>query len=273
MKTTRHIGNCQICEADQKVRNGLMVHHGYERPGDGYIVGDCYGVYKAPYEVSCEDIKAWKLELAGMLEGAKVYLARLQNNEVTTFHEEEYTNGYGKPKVRVTYKVETTEKYKWAELLRSRVWGAESKVRSLETLVARCEKRIAEWTAQPVRTIEEEQAKERAAKAERDALVAAKRAAKQAKVDATKAKQADLEARRQAIKDDFSAQFKALAATPESTERMNAACALAVKMTKKKYSFFWVRELNIDDTIIQLGLASRPDPAHPLYVKYSAVFN
>ena len=25
---TRYVGNCQICEADQKLRDGLLVHHG-----------------------------------------------------------------------------------------------------------------------------------------------------------------------------------------------------------------------------------------------------
>jgi len=31
---------------------GRMVHHGYKRPGDGAIYGDCWGVHWKPLEVS-----------------------------------------------------------------------------------------------------------------------------------------------------------------------------------------------------------------------------
>lgn len=46
--TTRYIGNCQICEGEQKLHDGRMVHHGYKRPGDGQIDGDCPGVHADP---------------------------------------------------------------------------------------------------------------------------------------------------------------------------------------------------------------------------------
>ena len=49
---TRYLGNCQVCEGDQKLHHGRMVHHGYKRPGDGFIV--CPGVHQVPYEVSCD---------------------------------------------------------------------------------------------------------------------------------------------------------------------------------------------------------------------------
>lgn len=41
---------CQICENRQcMTRDGRMVHHGYQRPGDGYIHGDCMGVGYLPF--------------------------------------------------------------------------------------------------------------------------------------------------------------------------------------------------------------------------------
>lgn len=49
--STRYVGWCPICERDIKVRTGL-VHHGYERPGVGFIIGDCPGVGNPPYETS-----------------------------------------------------------------------------------------------------------------------------------------------------------------------------------------------------------------------------
>jgi len=42
--STRYIGWCPVCERDIKVRDDVLVHHGYQRPGVGYIIGDCVGV-------------------------------------------------------------------------------------------------------------------------------------------------------------------------------------------------------------------------------------
>jgi hypothetical protein len=55
-------GICPCCFGDyiaDKSTGAKMVHHGYERPGDGMIHGDCYGVGYAPYEVSCEGTKMY----------------------------------------------------------------------------------------------------------------------------------------------------------------------------------------------------------------------
>ncbi len=268
---TRFIGNCQLCEADQKVNHGLMVHHGYRRPGDGYIFGDCPGVHVAPYEVSCEAIKSWKVQMETQLGNQKVYLARLQNGEVQSFIEGERTHvaaGRYEDKM-VTYDHATTPKYKWESLLRSRIWNAERNVRATEATITRCAERIAAWTAKPVRTIEEEKVMMDMAKAERSVVVAARRAAKEAKQAATKAKQAALEARRQAIREDFIARFRALSETEESLERTNAAGRLANEMTKTKYSFLYVQELRIEDVLIDLGLAERDDSG---WVKYAYNF-
>ena len=60
MKTAlRHLGCCQICEGEFKLAGGLMVHHGYKRPGYGHIVGDCMGVNELPYEKSAEVCKRY----------------------------------------------------------------------------------------------------------------------------------------------------------------------------------------------------------------------
>lgn len=41
---------CQICEREQALlQDGTLVHHGYKRPGIGFIEGDCYGVKCRPF--------------------------------------------------------------------------------------------------------------------------------------------------------------------------------------------------------------------------------
>jgi hypothetical protein len=53
-------GECQICQHRQILDSrGKLVLHGYERPGRGYIVGDCFGVGHPPWEVACDRLAEW----------------------------------------------------------------------------------------------------------------------------------------------------------------------------------------------------------------------
>lgn len=82
-------GTCQCCFNSQKVSKGngkLLSLHGYERPGHGYIVGDCMGQGEQPFEVSCELTKKLRTTVENMKTQAEAYLARLQANEVEELH-------------------------------------------------------------------------------------------------------------------------------------------------------------------------------------------
>lgn len=57
-------GECQICQHRQILTSdGKLVLHGYRRPGHGSIVGDCFGVGSPPWEVSCDALAAYVVEL------------------------------------------------------------------------------------------------------------------------------------------------------------------------------------------------------------------
>lgn len=72
-------GTCQICFRGQQTRDGLLVLHGYQRPGHGYVVGKCWGVAYAPFEVSCERTKEFIEKcLKPTLADWQQELARLQ---------------------------------------------------------------------------------------------------------------------------------------------------------------------------------------------------
>lgn len=51
--------HCQICERDIKARTGVIAHHGYQRPGDGWQTASCFGARKLPYEESCDAIQPY----------------------------------------------------------------------------------------------------------------------------------------------------------------------------------------------------------------------
>lgn len=59
-KTMDNTGLCAICERRQKLsRTGAMVLHGYERPGTGFITGNCFGTDYPPLEISHEACGAY----------------------------------------------------------------------------------------------------------------------------------------------------------------------------------------------------------------------
>lgn len=254
---TRFLGCCQICGQEQKLHGGKLVHHGYKRPGWGEIVGDCYGVHAVPYEVSCELVKEYLGLVQRRLTEASSDLARWRAGKVTYFTEE--SRRFRGTSVLEHYALGVTEYWRFVRAVESRIHGMEQTVRLLTGEVKRLEKRIADWKPAATRTIEERMAEERAAKDVRAAERAAARKAKADKVAATQAKQAALAAKRQAIMDDFSVRFVALAAKPDSHERAREAMNLAYETKKTKYSFMYTRDLKCDEALITLGLARRDD--------------
>ena len=77
------LGTCPVCERAIRVRAGKMVHHGYQRPGSGRIVGDCYGVGTPPYEVSSEGTRGYRDHVvAPRLARDETFLARLEAKTV-----------------------------------------------------------------------------------------------------------------------------------------------------------------------------------------------
>jgi len=95
---TRYVGNCQICEHDQKLTVDMkMVHHGYRRPGHGTIEGDCPCVGADPYEVSCDRIKSYVKGLREALRVTNARRAEIAEGKVTYFEARNY-HGWGQSK-------------------------------------------------------------------------------------------------------------------------------------------------------------------------------
>jgi hypothetical protein len=79
----KNLGTCPCCFRNQKTLKGArMVHHGYNRPGHGYIVGDCFGVKYPRFEDSCEGTVAYRDCLQGIRTRKQEYLGQLERQEV-----------------------------------------------------------------------------------------------------------------------------------------------------------------------------------------------
>lgn len=74
---------CQACAQQQAIdRSNRMMHHGYQRPGHGYIEGDCIGVGELPYQLSCDVTKRWLSELETRVASWQENLSALESDTV-----------------------------------------------------------------------------------------------------------------------------------------------------------------------------------------------
>jgi hypothetical protein len=223
---TRHVGFCALCERDIKLNVGKLVHHGYQRPGDGYIHGDCPLVHAAPYEVTADTLVPHVAYWMDEAKRAGKRAADLKAGRITTLERVE-VRGFGRMTKREVVVVDKSKVHllEWSEALRMAVYAAEQRKETALREAERLKKWIAGWATRAFkapRTVEEmanaEKAVRDAAKAER----AAAKAAREAKKAATAAKQQALADRRQAAQVAIVEATRTLAARVEAGETLTA---------------------------------------------------
>jgi len=136
-------GECQVCANRQIVQKGLLVLHGYERPGDGAVAGECYGRGYPPYEVSCERLR-WFIDvvLIGDLGRVRAQLVELPslpelNRQVLIGVE------HGWPKYRVDVVARGAVGFDKLEEQRRR--ELEGRMRALEFEIQQQGRRLSAW--------------------------------------------------------------------------------------------------------------------------------
>lgn len=246
---TKRIGECQLCEGSFKLNaTGRVVLHGYKRPGYGYIVGNCRGVDALPYEVACDAIGPWTEQVRAMLAEVAGHLAGLKTSTVR-YLEIQSRRG---TECRALC-VSTPEA--WDRAVAQAIHQDEHIVAELARTIARLEDRLANWTARPLRTVDEKglTADERVAA---DARSAARAAAKTAAL-AAKAQKKDDAAAKAAKRDarvaEINTALRALArdeSRPLDERKAEAAAMLRAakkdKATLGSNIYGWVPNLDAD---------------------------
>ncbi len=204
--STRFIGWCPICQRDIKVRTGL-VHHGYERPGVGYIIGDCPGVGYPPYEKStaaCDFyLSVYVVPYIRETENTLAVLNRPEGPPYLTFenYNIELRRSVRDPRTREIEMINLTRaeadelearlpgydkgRYSWEKRLRIAVANMESKLKHWVEERTRMDRLIADWRLQPLKTVEQEIERQTQNRAERES---ARTDTRNAKLEAEAAK-------------------------------------------------------------------------------------
>ena len=144
-------GTCPVCEGNFK-RNGTgLVHHGFTRPGDGMIHGDCFAVGYLPWELSPQGaIDYTACVLVPHLKGVEQYLANLVTNAVACFFDNDYEwqtlpNG-SRSQVKVRVQVtQASDAERYERLKGVRIGEVERDIAWTKREIERQEKRIANW--------------------------------------------------------------------------------------------------------------------------------
>lgn len=75
MTASAETKTCQICGRQIRAKNGVLAHHGYRRPGEGWQTASCEGARELPLEKSDSVLKSHIAAVARALEDSLAYAA------------------------------------------------------------------------------------------------------------------------------------------------------------------------------------------------------
>lgn len=273
-ETLRLIGTCPVCEGRFKVFGGRggalasMVHHGYKRPGDGMIHGDCWAVGREPYEHSCEATKEYQAALNGRradVEGAlEPYLRRAK------LYFERTSPRYSVARVidghveTEAFAIGVTDAWRFREAYDRQIREKHAELATLEAEIQRTTRLINNWKLRSLEEVMEAvsavAAQERQVQKELRAIAKDQKAAK---AQALKAKREALAARRAQQLKAFADRVKA--AAEEAPIDASKAFNLRLEFGRKKWHWADWRDLQCDAALLKLGIAKRSDAGYITY--------
>ena len=171
MRKSEMKGTCQACFLVQKLPNGKISLHGYERPGYGYIIGDCEGSYRLPYEQSCE---VTKTVLQGYLTLKKMLIDKLEKykslpdiieHEMYVYHNS--VKAVKKIEVRkgsdISYFKDDDGTFhiipSYNDVLKQRIYETERDIKYAEDRISFLQGKIDQWKPTDLLPLEEEKPK------------------------------------------------------------------------------------------------------------------
>lgn len=260
------VGSCPICERSIAVGDReRLVHHGYKRPGNGQIQGDCFAVGYEPYERSTSACVAYqKLRQRGLVN-ARADLAKLEAGEVTYLREVSF--GRGHKIIVVEYIAGVTAPEAFRTKIERKKLETRHAIAEGEAEVLRMQRFIDSWMPAELGTETRYDREAKAASEARQAERAAARAVKAEKAQILAEKKLVREVKTAELQTSLRVELEALAERAEATDTLRsvhvqaAARAILEQYSKRarktpKISFS-CSDLGAEWVFVQLGLAER----------------
>ena len=142
-------GTCPCCFANQAVRGTTMVHHGYERPGEGYQTASCPGIRFKPYERSLDGVEAMIDDLTHRIAKNREALAsREQWVRLTTMKRVTRSAEHPTGKALVTVERDAPD---WMKVYEAKVQELGQKIEQEEQGLAFYAQKKTDWTLAALR--------------------------------------------------------------------------------------------------------------------------
>jgi hypothetical protein len=135
------IGTCAICSRAQVVRNGVMVNHGYQRPGHGYIFGECFGTGRDPYETSAKACVEYVPSLEHTKATFEARLADLNSGKIKQFVERKHNWRTNKDE-NITIVIGTPE---FDRQLKGEIANVGQQIKYVTADIVEMRRRITDW--------------------------------------------------------------------------------------------------------------------------------
>lgn len=94
------MSSCQICGRPIKAKTGVIAHHGYKRPGNGWQTSSCMGARHLPYEKSCDLIPEAITNVTGFIDTVGARLAYFLANPPDTLLYQPHSTWEKRPMAR-----------------------------------------------------------------------------------------------------------------------------------------------------------------------------
>lgn len=151
LRTRENTGTCPACFGNFKLtpralKGGTsdlpgMVLHGYQRPGIGYVLGNCFGQDYPPFELSVVGTVHFCAAQQQYLDNQEAYLVKLNNNEIDVLHKGD----------KIHKKSEMYEAA-WGRLYLKEINDLKGRIKGNEKFIDSLEKEIKNWILRPLPT-------------------------------------------------------------------------------------------------------------------------
>lgn len=140
-------GTCPVCGDNfKRDSSGGMVHHGFIRPGDGYIHGDCFAVGYQPWELSPKGAIDYVAQaLVPALESAQAYLERLKDGSITEFTRMERVRGGFHGEKKAVTVTKAANAYEFSRMLDQEISSTVRSIAGFKGSVEQFRTAIANW--------------------------------------------------------------------------------------------------------------------------------
>ncbi len=127
-----------------------MVLHGYERPGTGWIEGNCFGQDWPPFELSPEGTQAWLVHMEKFEKDHRKHFEYLRSGNVPELSAGDSKIKDGKFVPSTIFRKSEMNPQEWDKMFQKALRDAEDNLRRIESECDRLRKTIAAWKPEPL---------------------------------------------------------------------------------------------------------------------------